>query len=420
MTTDIEMADNHDDAGSAVEPEMAGHRANSKGVWSLILIATLVFVLSAVNVWVKRQVLDTDNWVDASAALLEDDDVRRELSMFVVNQLYESVDVGDALAERLPEDLAGLASPLASVLRDPLIDAVDTVLQTQAVQEIWRDANRLAHEAAVAILKDDVGAGVSTAGGEVTLDLGALVEQVGQELGVSSDILDQIPDDAGMVTIVQADSLETAQTAVRVIELLSVLLFLVVVGLYGAAIYLAHDWRREAVRIVGVAIALAGFVLLVVIQVSTGWIVGSAATSSGKTVSGAALPIATYLLTRTAWAAVFSGVLIALFAVAVGPSRWAIPVQQATAAGFRRQAAAMWIGVATLILLLLAWGPVSAPDNWWSLLLIVILVIAGVEAMRRSSLAREETELEDAEAAALEAAALEAGALEAGDAPLPS
>ena len=66
-------------------------------------------------------------------------------------------------------------------------------------------------------------------------------------------------------------------------------------------------------------------------------------------------------------------------------------------------------------LLLLAWGPVSAPDNWWSLLLIVILVIAGVEALRRSSLAREQTELEAAEAAALEAAALEAG-----DATLPS
>jgi hypothetical protein len=346
-------------------------------------------VLSATNVWVNRQVLDTDNWVDASAALIEDDDVRRELSMFLVDQLYETVDVGDALADRHPDDLAGLASPVATVLRDPLIDAIDVVLQSQAVQEIWRDANRAPHEAAVAVLEDDVGTAVSSAGGQVTLDLGALVEKVGQELGVSSDILDKIPDDAGQVTIVESDTLEAAQIAVRLIEVLSVLLFFLVVGLYRAAIYLARDWRRETVRNIGVAIASAGFVLLVIVQLATGWIVDSAATASGQTVSGAALPIAAYPLTRMAWGAVFSGVLITLFAVAVGPAQWAQPV---TAAGFRRQAAAMWIGIAILILLVLAWGPVSAPDNWRSMLLIAFLVIAGVEALRRTSLAREKTD----------------------------
>jgi hypothetical protein len=349
-------------------------------------------VLSATNVWVNRQVLDTDNCVDASAALIEDDDVRRELSMFLVDQLYETVDVGDALADRHPDDLAGLASPVATVLRDPLIDAIDVVLQSQAVQEIWRDANRAAHEAAVAVLEDDVGTAVSSAGGQVTLDLGALVEKVGQELGVSSDILDKIPDDAGQVTIVESDTLEAAQIAVRLIEVLSVLLFFLVVGLYGAAVYLARDWRRETVRNIGVAIASAGFVLLVIVQLATGWIVDSAATASGQTVSGAALPIAAYSLTRMAWGAVFGGGLITLFAVAVGPARWAQPVQRVTAAGFRRQAAAMWIGIAILILLVLAWGPVSAPDNRWSMLLIAFLVIAGVEALRRTSLAREKTE----------------------------
>jgi hypothetical protein len=397
MTLDVEMAANHDDAGSAREPDVADHRANRLGVWALITVATLVVILSTVNVWVKRQVLDTDNWVDASAALIENDDVRRELSTFLVNELYESVDVGDTITERLPDDLARLGSPIATVLRDPLTDAVDVVLQSQAVQEIWRDANRLAHEAAVAILKDDVGTAVSSAGGEVTLDLGALVEKVGHELGVSSDTLDKIPDDAGLVKIVQSDKLETAQTAVRIIELLSVLLFVVVVGMYGAAIYLARNWRREAVRNIGTAIALAGFVMLVIVQFATGWIVDSASTSSGQTVSGAALPIATYLLTRMAWGMVFGGGLITLFAVAVGPARWAQPVQRVTATGFRRQAAAMWIGIAMLILLVLAWGPVSAPDNWWSMLLIAFLVIAGVEALRRTSLAREDTELEEAE-----------------------
>jgi hypothetical protein len=47
-------------------------------------------------------------------------------------------------------------------------------------------------------------------------------------------------------------------------------------------------------------------------------------------------------------------------------------------------------------------GPASAPDNWWSMLLIAFLVIAGVEALRRTSLAHKKTELEEAEGTGLD------------------
>ena len=45
------------------------------GGWLLITLGTVVMVLSTVNTWVERQLLDTDSWVHASTALLEDDDV---------------------------------------------------------------------------------------------------------------------------------------------------------------------------------------------------------------------------------------------------------------------------------------------------------------------------------------------------------
>lgn len=383
-------------ASKADEPatgdgDQAG-RAHNKTVWALITVATLILTVSAVNTWVERQLLDTDNWVDTSAVLIEDDQLRHELATFLVNQLYSSVDVGDALAARFPEDLSGLGGPLAAVLREPLVETVDVVLETQAVKDLWRDANRAVHSTAVAILEDDVAPGLSSARGEVTLDLGALVREVGAELGVSGDRLDQLPEDAGVVTIVESDTLEAAQLAVRAINLASVVLFLLVVGLYGLAIYLARGWRREATRNVGLATALSGFVLLLVVQLATGWIVDGAGTSSGQVVTSQVLPAATALLTRTAWAVVFFGLLIALFASLVGPSHAGQRVQRVTAAGFRRQAAAMWIGIALLVLLVLAWGPVSAPDNWWIMLLIVVLIGAGVEALRRTSLAMDGAE----------------------------
>ena len=41
-------------------------------VWSLIVLAAVVTLVSSMTVWVKRQALDTDSWTDASSRLLED------------------------------------------------------------------------------------------------------------------------------------------------------------------------------------------------------------------------------------------------------------------------------------------------------------------------------------------------------------
>lgn len=35
-------------------------------------------------------------------------------------------------------------------------------------------------------------------------------------------------------------------------------------------------------------------------------------------------------------------------------------------------------------------GPISTPESWWIVLLLLALVVAGVEALRRTSLAMEE------------------------------
>ncbi|MDG1265197.1 MAG: hypothetical protein P8O03_02625, partial [Ilumatobacter sp.] len=94
-------------------------RSHRTVVWLLIILGTLVMVLSTLNSWVEQQLLDTNSWVNTSTALLDDDDVRNELSIRLVNALYENVDVGPAIDERLPEQLEGLGGPLAGVLRDP-------------------------------------------------------------------------------------------------------------------------------------------------------------------------------------------------------------------------------------------------------------------------------------------------------------
>lgn len=380
---------------AAAVAEIEEQRSHRTAVWLLIVLGTIVMVLSTLNTWVERQLLDTDSWVDASTALLDDDDVRHELSVRLVNALYENVDVGPAIDEQLPETLQGLGGPLAGVLRGPLIDTADTLLQTEPVRVAWKEANRTVHEAVLAILEDDVGDNISTSGGKVVIDLGAVLVQLGEQIGLSQGVLDAIPEDAGQFEVVASDQLEAAQTAVKLIKILSVVFFLLVIALYCAAVYLARNWRRAAIRNVGAATALGGFIVLIALRLGVNVIAGTPETSGGRAAAKSILAIATELLRRSAWSEIVIGLLIVLGASLIGPARYAKRARHYTAQGFRRSAVATWIGFAVLVLVALAWSPFSAGGAWLTVLIVVALVVVGIEAIRRTSLAEEATLIED-------------------------
>ena len=73
------------------------------------------------------------------------------------------------------------------------------LLASPKVQEAWSQANRVAHETIVSILKDETREGVSTTGGKVTLQLGTLVKELGTQIGLPTAVLDRIPADAGTI-----------------------------------------------------------------------------------------------------------------------------------------------------------------------------------------------------------------------------
>jgi fumarate reductase subunit D len=379
---------------AAAVAEIEEQRANRTVVWLLIVLGTVVMVLSTLNTWVERQLLDTDAWVDASTALLEDDAVREELSLRLVNALYENVEVGEAIDERLPEQLVGLGGPLAGVLRDPLTNTADRLLQTEPVQAVWQEANRNAHGIVVAILEDDAGANLSTTDGKVVIDLGGVVRQVGEQIGLPEGVLDAIPDDAGVFEVVDSDRLESAQSSVRIIKILSIVFFLLVIALYCGAIYLAHNWRRATVRNVGAATALGGFIVLVALRFGIGFVAGKPDTEGSRAAANSILEIGTELLRRSAWSEILIGLLIVLGASLIGPARYAKRARHYTAQGFRRSAVATWIGFAVLVLVVLTWSPFSAGGNWVTVLIVLVLTVVGIEAIRRTSLAEEATRIE--------------------------
>ena len=67
----------------------------------------------------------------------------------------------------------------------------------------------------------------------VTVDLSALVKELGTQLGLPAAALDKLPPDTGVITVMRSDQLSAAQTGVRAIKILSVWLLVLVLVLFG-------------------------------------------------------------------------------------------------------------------------------------------------------------------------------------------
>ena len=264
-------------------PRLSGRRRAL--IWTLIVVATVIGIGSALTLWVHRQMLDEQAWRDASEQLIEDPQVREAISVYLVNELYDKVDVSADLESRLPGDLKPLGGVVAGALRDPATEAVDRVLAAPRVQQLWVDASSLAQQKLVNVLENKTGHGISTGDGVVTLDLSELVSEVGAALGISQSTLDKIPPDTGVITVMRSDQLAAAQTAVRAVKILSAVLLVLVLGLYALAVYLARGERRETLRNVGFAFILAGLVVLVVRRLAGQYVIDALTTPSSEDAS---------------------------------------------------------------------------------------------------------------------------------------
>src|SRR4051812_2519710 len=98
---------------AAPPPPAAGHpaRGHRLAVRALLCGATILAVLSIFAVWANRQLLDADNWADTSAAMLNNDEIRTQVSTYLVDEVYANADVSGQIASALPRRLKPLAGP---------------------------------------------------------------------------------------------------------------------------------------------------------------------------------------------------------------------------------------------------------------------------------------------------------------------
>ena len=364
----------------ATPPLSTGRRI---AVWACIVLAGLIAVVSALTIWVKRQALETDRWVDTSTQLLEDDEIRGALSIYLVDQLYGNVDVAQELEQALPKEVKPLAGPIAGGLRELAVRTANTILSRPAVQALWEEANRKAHETLIKIVEDK-GEFVQTGGGDVVLDLRPIVQQLGERLGVSDRIEQRLGPDAGKIVIMRSDQLDTAQTIVKVIRALSVFIALAMVALFALAIFLARGRRREALRAAGFTLIVVGVLLLVVRRLAGNYLVDHLTNSTAvEKPSWHAWLIGTDLMAGIAWTGIIYGLVVVAAAVLAGPTRAAAWIRTQLGPTMRDRAGLYYGLLALGYGLLVLWGPTPAFRQPLWMLIFGVLLAVGAEAYRR-------------------------------------
>jgi hypothetical protein len=351
---------------------------------ALIAVASLLAFVGIFALWANRQLLDTDNWTDTSSELLENDAIRGQVSVFLVDQLYANVDVQEQLAEALPPRAQPLAGPAAGGLKDLAIQGANTLLQRPRPQELWEQANRRAHTRLMNVIEGG-GDVVSTEGGNVTLDLKELLGQTADRVGVGERAEARIPEDAAQITIMRSDELGLAQDAVRALKAAAVVLIVLALGLFALAVYLAQGWRREALRATGFGLLFAGALALVLRAFAGDLVVDAlASTEAVRPAAEAAWSISTSLLVEAASASIVYGVVLVISAWLAGRTSWAVATRR-TLAPYLREARIAYGALAVIALILLAWGPTPALRRPIPALILIALLALGVEALRRQT-----------------------------------
>jgi hypothetical protein len=353
----------------------------------LTTVASLLAFLAIFSLWVNRQLLNTDNWTAKSSELLEQQTVREQLSIYLVDQLYANVDVEERLRQALPPRAAPLAGPAAGGLKQLAQGAAEEVLSRPRAQGLWEGANRRAHGRLLNVVEGG-GDVVSTDEGNVTLDLKALLGQTEDRVGVGGGLQDKLPEDAAQLTIMESDQLGFAQDLVKFFKALPILLLALAIGLYAGAIYLARDRRRETLRACGIGLLAAGVAALLLRSVGGGAVVDALAKSDAvRPAVEDTWGIATSLLEEAAVASILYGIVVIFSAWLAGPTHAAVGTRRQLAP-YLREPRYAYGGFAVIVVLLVAWGPTPAMRKFLPALILIAILALGLEFLRRRT-ARE-------------------------------
>lgn len=352
---------------------------------ALIILGSVLAFLSVFAIWIERQALNTDDWVATSGKLLQNQTIRTALSNYLVDQLYENVDVHKELEKILPGEAKELAGPAAGGLRQVAGSGAEKVLETSTAQELWEDSNRATHEQLLAVLENKKEA-VSTSEGNVTLNLGSLLTNLADQVGIGESLAEKLPPDAAQIHILKSDQLKTAQNIAVAVKGLALLLSILTFAAFGAAIYFSRDGRWVTVLLSGVGLVAAGFAAIVFRHVAGGIVVGQLVQNdSVKPAGEAAWSIGTSLMTSIATTVIVVGALFLAAGWLASPTSGARGVRRFLSPVLRLHPAYVYAGLAIVVCIYFLSRPTQGLRTFLTTLIVAGMAAFGIHELRKQT-----------------------------------
>ncbi|MBD5785665.1 hypothetical protein IF650_05685 [Cellulosimicrobium terreum] len=261
----------------------SGHRARAVACVVLITIGALLAPVGAVAAWAQRELTDTERYVETVGPLASDPVVQSAVAGRLTQAVMSRIDVGALLddvvggledndiAPRATRALSALEAPLTSGVESFVRSAADRLVQSDAFEEAWVQANRVAHQQLVAVMRGDDGTVLQVGqDGQLTIELSGMIDLLKQRLvDRGLDVAANIPEVNASFTIVQTSQLVHVQNRYGQLVLLTTWLPWVALGLLAAGVLVANH-RSRALVVAGLSLAAAMVLLAVALALARG------------------------------------------------------------------------------------------------------------------------------------------------------
>jgi hypothetical protein len=237
--------------------------------WVLVVLACILSVLSAVSVFARNQLLNTDAYVNTVAPLASNPAIQTQVAKQVSENLISRTNVEARVKSALPSKARFLAGPLTSELESTVNDLALKAVQSKQFAEVWVGVNRAAHKQLVAVLTGSSTGSVSTKNGKVTIDLTQVEANLKKKLDAKGiTVFNKVPAVKGLdFVLFQSQDLVKVQKLTKLLNDLALVLPILSLLLFAASVVLAQNRRRGLVRAAaGLALSMAA--VLVVIGVA--------------------------------------------------------------------------------------------------------------------------------------------------------
>lgn len=209
-----------------------------------VLIAISVALLVAGNMllWIGNTVVNTDQYVEATAPMVEDPVIQDAVAANLTQKLFANVNVEQVAEEALPPRAAFLAPTLAEQVKQKTESTIKQILTRPEFQERWNAAQKRSHERFIRLVNEH--------GSDGSIDISEVYTGLSQQLkGTKLSFLADkpLPDKVANVQVVQGGWLTALQKTIANIDTWRMLTIILIVLSGALAIWLSRNRRRTAI-----------------------------------------------------------------------------------------------------------------------------------------------------------------------------